>query len=95
MARNSSVRRQGRGVYRRPLPPPKRRKWIGTSGVIVPPIVVPDVPPQVPGGKGPLVRPAYDFLADLRTGGTGPSIRLIRDINESIERTTRQLVEAR
>ena len=56
-----------------------------------PPVVVSvDVPVQVLGGKGPLLRPDYDLMADLRTGDAGASIRLIRDINESLERTTRQ-----
>lgn len=68
---------------------------LAVQGVWYAAVVAPDVPGQVLGGKGPLLRPQYDLMADLRTGGAGPSIRLIRDIGESIEQTTRQFVEAR
>lgn len=54
----------------------------------------PDVPVQVLGGKGPLLRPDYDHLAHLRSGATGEAIRTIRGLQESIERTTRQEREA-
>ena len=79
-----------RRVYRRPVPAIRPFAYTVASGP--PPEPPPDIPVQVLGGKGPLVRPAYDLMGDLRTGGTGPTIRLIGDINESIERTTRQLV---
>ena len=47
-----------------------------------------DVPPQVLGGKGPLLRPAYDHLADLRLSDVGDSLRGVRELQTSIERTT-------
>lgn len=56
---------------------------------------VPPVPTQIPGGKGPLLRPQYDHLADLRAGPTGDTLRDVRELQQSIERTTRQLMGAR
>lgn len=60
-----------------------------------PPTPPPDVPSQFLGGKQPVLRPAYDLLADLRPDATGRTLRTMRELQESIERTTRELVEAR
>ena len=48
------------------------------------------VPAQTPGGKGPLLRPAYDHLADLRMGETGDTLRTVRELQRSIDETARQ-----
>lgn len=53
-----------------------------------------DVPPQILGGEGPLLRPAYDLLADLRAGPTGDALRAVREVQRSIEETARQRREA-
>jgi len=48
---------------------------------------------QILGGKGPLLRPAYDHLADLRAGPTGDTLRTIQELRRSIEQTSRQELE--
>lgn len=45
------------------------------------------------GGKGPLLRPTFDHLADLRTGETGDVLRQVCALMESIDNTTRQRLE--
>ena len=47
-----------------------------------------DVPTQIPGGRGgPLLRPTYDHLADLRM--TGRFARLLAEMKERSERAER------
>lgn len=50
--------------------------------------------PVTGGGKGPLLRPVYDHLADLRAGETGDVLRQVRALVDSIEETARQELEA-
>lgn len=71
---------------------PAQRPKIDVTYSTAPPALA--VPTQVLGGKGPLLRPDYDHLAALRSGHTGDTLRAVRELRESIERTTRQLVEA-
>lgn len=56
-----------------------------------------DVPVQVQGGKGPVLRPQFDHILDMRPGELGDRVRQIRDIGETLRRTSRgerELVEA-
>jgi hypothetical protein len=62
--------------------------WLGGIKASGPP--PPDVPKQIPGGKGPLLRPQFDHLATLRTGPTGDALRTVRELQRSIEQTSRQ-----
>lgn len=59
------------------------------AGTTTPVVPVADVPPQVLGGKGPLLRPAYDHLADMRAGETGNVLRQVGALQGSIEETAR------
>ena len=53
--------------------------------------VAPDVPPQREGGDGgPVLRPQFDHLADLRAGATGDALRAVRQLQTGVRRTTRQ-----
>ncbi len=38
----------------------------------------------------PLMRPQFDHLADLRATATGRTLAALRELQESIERTSRQ-----
>lgn len=57
----------------------------------------PDVPRQVSGGKGPVMRPVFDHILDARPGAVAQQIREIRSIDETLRKVTRnerELVDA-